>query len=169
MARKTSNGQKGAPPGNHTYEGKYGDQQMYGSNYKGNRYSRFEQDPYNEYQNFLYNRALFGLGVYAKEEVVKMHPDKRKRIVKVQRRAQTVINLWKQSIVITLTNHLFKTTFPDSPITKELIEKFSTPDETYINRMPLKVLKITKQGIVEKFINDGILPHNFNELTIEKL
>lgn len=164
MARKTSNVQQGAPPGKHTYDGKYGEQQMYGSSYNGNRYSRFEKDPYNEYQNFLYNRALFGLGVYHKDEVAKMHPDKKKRIIKVQRRAQTVINLWKQKIVITLTNHLFKTTFPDSPIIKELIDSFSEPDDTYINRMPLRLLKITKPDIVERFIDDGILPKNFNEL-----
>ena len=135
---------------------------------KGKKPSRFEQDPYNEYQNFLYNRALFGLGVYSKEEVAVMHWDKKKRIIKVHKRAQTLINIWKQQIVNVLSNHLFKTIFPDSPITHELLEKFDVTDELYINKMSFRTLRIEKQEVVERFIADGILPKNFNELVPAK-
>ena len=141
------------------------DLKLHGVICKGKKISRFEQDPYNEYQNFLYNRALFGLGVYTQEEAQLMHWDKKKRIIKVHKRAQTVINLWKQRIVNVLSNHLFKTVFPDSPITKELLEVFGdVTDELHINKMPLKSLKITKEQIVARFIVEGILPKNFNEL-----
>lgn len=138
---------------------------LHGAISKGKRPSRFEQDPYNEYQNFLYNRALFGLGVYPKEEVAVMHWDKKKRIIKVHKRAQTLINIWKQEIINVLSNHLFTTIFPGTPITKELTEKFgNATDELHVNKMPFRSLNITKVQVVEKFMSVGILPKNFNEL-----
>lgn len=133
------------------------------------RKSRYEQDPYNEYQNFLYNRALSGLSVYDKHEIAEMHYDKKKRIIKVHKRAQTLINLWKQNIVNELSNHVFKTIFPGTPITKELTETLANDtDELYINKMPFKTLKITKAQVIERFIEAGILPKNFNELIPKK-
>lgn len=142
--------------------------QLHAAISKGKKPSRFEQDPYNEYQNFLYNRALFGLGVYSKEEVAVMHWDKKKRIIKVHKRAQTLINTWKQQIVNVLSNHLFKTIFPSSPITKEALEEFDIIDELYINKMSFRTLQIEKSEVVERFIVDGILPKNFNELVPAK-
>jgi hypothetical protein len=141
---------------------------FHGAIIKSGRYSRYEQDPYNEYQNFLYNRALFGLSVYPKEEIDAMHYDKRKRIIKVHKRAQTLINLWKQEIIITLSNHFFSTIFPDSPITKELVEVFSETDELHTNKMSFKSLRIDKAQVIERFIEEGILPRNFNELIPKK-
>ena len=49
--------------------------------------------------------------------------------------------------------------------TKELLEDFGDiTDELHNNKMPLKSLKITKPQVVERFILEGILPKNFNEL-----
>ena len=118
---------------------------------------------YNEYQNFLYNRAIFGLSIYPKDEVI--NRDKMKKIIRVHKKAQTILNIWKQEIVNALSNHVFSTIFPDSPITKELLEDFGDiTDELHNNKMPLKSLKITKPQVVERFILEGILPKNFNEL-----
>ena len=75
------------------YEGKYNDFQSFGNSYKGTTYSTFEKDPYTEAQNFLYKRALFGLKMYKPEEIKAMHWQKRKRIKKVQRRTQDILNL----------------------------------------------------------------------------
>lgn len=138
--------------------------EFHGAISKAGRYSRYEQDPYNEYQNFLYNRALFGLSVYPKEEIDGMHYDKRKRIIKVHKRAQTLINLWKQKVIIELSNYFFTAIFPDSPITKELTESFSEPDEIHTNKMSFRSLGIKKEQVVELFIEEGILPRNFNEI-----
>lgn len=139
--------------------------QLHGRISNSRKTSRFEQDPYNEYQNFLYNRALTGLSVYSIEELQEMRFDKKKRITKVHKRAQTLLNLWKQEIVNKLSNYVFKTIFPDSPITKELTEIFAdTTDELYINKMSFKSLQITKSQVIERFVEEGILPKNFNEL-----
>lgn len=137
---------------------------------EGRQKYRAQRARYNEYQDFLYNRALFGLSIYSPEEQKTISWDKKKRVIKVHNKAQTVINLWKQRIVIALSNHLFKIFFPDSPITKELLEDFGDAvDETYNNKMSFKVLNITKIQIVEKFISAGILPKNFHELLPKKV
>ena len=65
---------------------------------------QFEKDPYSQQQNLLYKRAMFGLNIYSKEEIQQMHWQKRKRIKKVQIRAQKELNLWKQELVNNLTN-----------------------------------------------------------------
>lgn len=163
MAKPHRDARLGAPPGNHMRPRKEGD-------HADKRHGALREKipkpkPLNEQQLFMYDRVLYGLSMYSKEEVELMHPDKKKRILKVQRRAQTLINLWKQRIVIELSNYFFLTIFPDSPITKQLVEDFSEPDELFINRMSLRTLKITRQQLIDRFIKEGILPKNFYQLT----
>ena len=50
----------------------------------------------NPHQHFLFKRILHGLKMYKQDEVEKMHWDKKRRITKVRKRAQKVINEWKQ-------------------------------------------------------------------------
>lgn len=151
-------------PSGHIYQGKYSDQQVYGSNFKGKRYGKNIADSFNDYQNFLYNRALFGLAVYSPEEVKEMHWDKRKRIIKVHKRAQTVLNLWKQSIVVELSNIFFQTLFPRMEITQQLVDDKAPTDPEFINKMSFKSLRITRTQVISKLIQEGVLPINFNEL-----
>lgn len=117
-----------------------------------------------EYQNFLYKRAMFGLSVYQKEEIKEMRADKRKRIQKVHRRTQTVLNTWKQEIIINRTNVVFRKLFPKSSITHSLHQNFSEADPKYVNNMTFKSLRITKDQIVRKLIEEKILPINFFDL-----
>lgn len=152
----------------HTYLGSNTSYQTQGNNYRGKRYVQYERDPYNKYQNFLYNRALFGLSVYEQDELAKMHRDKRRRIARIHRKTQQTLNIWKQEIVNLLSNHLFSTVFPDSYITKGLLEKHKdTVDPDYMNTIPFKLLKIEKSDIIDKLMDEGILPSNFDELTPE--
>lgn len=127
---------------------------------------RFEKDPYTEDQNFLYNRALYGLSVYTEEEIKTMNPQKRNRIKAVHKRAQICINRWKQEIIIALSDSFFKNRFPDSPITKELLEcpECRAIDDSFRCRLTFKSLKITKAMVIERLIRDGILPKDFNHL-----
>ena len=52
----------------------------------------------NPKQHFLFKRVLHGLKMYDKQEVTDMHWDKKRRIIKVWKRGQSVINEWKQSL-----------------------------------------------------------------------
>lgn len=120
---------------------------------------------YSEHQNFLYNRALYGLSIYTPEEVVIMTPEKRKKIMQIHKKTQKILNLWKQEIVNILANKFFTDVFPDMEITKCLVECYGTEgDPEYINNMSFKSLKINKEQIICYLIEKKILPKNFNEL-----
>ncbi len=145
------------------YKGKYSDLQIYGNTYKGMRYSHYEQDPYNLNQNQLYKRVLYGLSVYNQKEIKSMHVAKRARIERVHKRTQKELNLWKQEKVIEITNKVFGL-FHHSPMAKTIIEECSNSEEELINSFSFKDLHITKDDIVKKLIEVGILPKHFYAL-----
>ena len=125
----------------------------------------FEKDPYNKHQNFLYNRVMYGLSIYSRDEVQEMDLQKKKRIIRIHKKTQTILNLWKQEIVNTLANKLFTDIFPRMDITNTLVEKFGIEgDADYVNKMSFKMFNISKPQIVEKLIQSKVLPKNFKIL-----
>jgi hypothetical protein len=134
--------------------------QVYTQSYKGQVYQEYAKDAYNTSQNFLYKRAMFGLSMYSEEELSKMPEQKKLRIVKVHRKCQTVLNIWKQEISIEWTNRLFRHYFGEHPFLKPFFEH-TEPDPKFVNKISFKDLGITKDMIVEKLIQVGILPPNF--------
>lgn len=146
------------------YKGKLEEFQQRGTESQGKRYMNYEVDPFNQYQNFLYKRAMFGLKVYTPEELAVMKKEKRARINKVHRKTQRILNIYKQEIVNKLTNNIFLRYFPNSPITKALIGEQHFTDSEYVNTLDLKTLGITKEHIVNVLIREKILPKNFYDL-----
>lgn len=127
--------------------------------------SRFEKDPYNSYQNFLYNRALHGLSIYSQDEISKMSIEKKKRINKSHNKCQTVVNLLKQEVTNQLANDFFVRWFPEMEITKSLVNYFGTTGhENHVNNMSFKMLKISKPLVIARLIETKLLPKNFNQL-----
>jgi hypothetical protein len=92
-----------------------------------------------------------------------MHPQKRKRITKVWKRGQTVINEWKQIISNKRLNTFLYVTFGEkSPFIKDLLEVPVTDiDPTYTNKLTLKDLGITYEDLILRFMHVGLLPKNF--------
>ena len=146
------------------YAGKLGDQQVNGNNFKGKRYSEIKSNGMSDYQLFLYNRAIFGLSVYSETELKVMRWDKRKRIVKVHKRAQNVLNIWKQEITNKWSTEFFVKIFPTQDFTKYFVKTVNDTDPEYVNNLTFKELGIPKKAIIAKLINEGILPPNFYEL-----
>ena len=127
--------------------------------------SRFEKDPYNSYQNFLYNRALHGLSIYSQDEVSKMSIEKKKRINKSHKKCQNVVNLLKQEVTNQLANDFFVRWFPEMEITNSLVNYFGTTGhENHVNNMSFKMLKISKPLVIARLIETKLLPKNFNQL-----
>ena len=123
----------------------------------------------NQTQHFLFKRVLHGLNVYTPEEISSMHSLKRKRIKKVWRRGQRVINAWKQIICNKRANQIFKEYFSESPLGKAIIASNDHyVDDKFINRMTLKELDIKYEDLVIKFIQEGLLPQNFLSLKYVK-
>lgn len=132
------------------------------SNYK----MKYEVDEFNNYQNKLYKEALFGISNYSQEEIKKLSYQEQNRIVKANRKAQSVLNIWKQELCNDIINSLFKKLFPNSPVTKELTEEFGNiVDSNYKNFLTFKQLGVSKKEIVIKLIKNDVLPKNFFELS----
>lgn len=169
MAQKQKDKQIPEKKERHSYSGKLSDYQLYGSNFQGRKYGKVQYDSLTDYQNFLYNRALFGLAVYSQEEIKDMGWDQRKRIIKVHKRARVIINLWKQQIVNHWSTELFKKWFPRMPITQYIIDTTNDTDPEFVNKMSFKSLRITKAQVISKLVAEGILPPNFHELKTKPL
>jgi len=119
----------------------------------------------NKYQNLLYNRALYGLGAYDPEELKGMHWEKKKRIDSVHKKTKSIMNRWKQEMIIERTNAFLKSIFINSRLVKQLLQpEYSQPNENYNANIPLKEFKITKLQIIDKLIGEGVLPRNYYEL-----
>ena len=128
-------------------------------------YLQYEQDKYSEYQNYLYKRALYGLNSLTEQEIVTMCSKKKQRIVNVYKRAQLVLNKLKQDITISYSNFIFKTLFPNSPITEYLLSDTEI-DIAFKNTLTFKDLDINKDKIITIFMSEGILPKNFLSLEL---
>jgi len=131
--------------------------------YRKNLYTKYDIDNYSPYQNARYKRALYGLNSINKEELSKMCKKKRYRIHAVHLRAQKVLNLFKQKRLINATNNFFAKLFPDTELTKFLLNNTDT-DPKFKNTLNFKDLNIDKQQIIRIFMNEGILPSNFLSL-----
>ena len=115
----------------------------------------------NQQQHFLFKRVLHGLNIYTSEEITKMHWDKKRRVKKVWRRAQNVINNWKQMICNKRSNEILSI-FTSSKLAKSIIStSVNETDEKFINDMQLKTLGITYEDLIIKFISEGLLPNNY--------
>jgi len=124
----------------------------------------YEKDSYNSRQNFLYKRALFGLAVYSAPEIQEMSKEKVKRINKLHRKTQTVLNLWKQEKLISITNQMMSTFFPKGYGFTSEIPCYNLVDADFICTLSFKDLGINKHNIVNKLISEKIFPKNFHDL-----
>jgi hypothetical protein len=130
----------------------------------GKTYMQYEQDKYSVYQNYLYKRALYGLDALTEKELATMCSKKKQRILNVYKRAQVVLNTLKQKITIDYTNSIFKSLFPNSKLTADLLN-YNEVDEKFKNTLTFKDLNIDKDKIISIFMSEGILPKNFLSLT----
>jgi hypothetical protein len=138
---------------------------LYGDQKRKRYYSprqEYEKSPYNDVQNFIYKRALFGLSVYNKTEISKMHFNKKSKINRIHQRTQKELNIWKQLLIIKSSNK-FLELFPNSPIAQEII-KDSKTDPLLSNNFTFGDLGIKKEHVVERLYEVGVLPRNFYEI-----
>jgi len=128
------------------------------------RYMQYEVDSYSQYQNYLYKRALYGLNALTEQELASICDKKKQRISRVYLKGQQAINVYKQKLTTAYSNLFFKTLFPNAPITDFLLGNDET-DVNFKNTLTFKDLKISKEDIITVFIQEGVLPKNFMEMT----
>tara|TARA_R110000764_G_scaffold54201_1_gene118089 strand:- start:1632 stop:2174 length:543 start_codon:yes stop_codon:yes gene_type:complete len=123
--------------------------------------NNFKYAKLNSYQHFLFKRVLHGLNVYTKEEVEKLHWDKKRRITKVWKRSQKEINAWKQMICNKKVNDYFKRTFKGPTVEFIISIPASETLENYNNKLTFKELNIEYEDVILLFMSKGLLPKNY--------
>ena len=137
------------------------------------RYSLGDDTPrYSPYQNFLYQRALYGLKIYTAEELRLMNKEKRKRIERVHKRTQNILNLWKQTKLIDFGKAIFGM-FHNSTLAHDIMATYNEPDPNFLCAVSFRELGINKEDVINKLLQNGLLPKNFytldNEATTKTL
>ena len=115
-------------------------------------------------QLHLYKRVLHGLNAYTPDELNKMHWDKKRRIKKVWKRAQNVVNSLKQKICNKRANEVLSI-FSSSKLAKSMMSvPVEEVDQRFVNKMSFRTLGIKSEDLVVKFYAEGLLPKNYFEL-----
>jgi hypothetical protein len=122
-----------------------------------------ERDQYSQEQNLLYKRALLGFNAYTQEDLKKMSLGSKKQITATYKKTQKILNLWTQKIVKDLSDNIFFLLFPESKLTKEIIED-TTKKEDFGCKISFKDLGLSKTEIINKLYEEKILPQNFYSL-----
>jgi hypothetical protein len=112
------------------------------------------------YQNKLYREAMHGLSIYTGQEIEAMSFKEKLRIEHLHKKAQRILNEWKQSIVSQQVDQLLLTLFPKSPfLKKEIIDRTKDyTNNTITNHHSFSELNITRIDIIRKLIEKKILP-----------
>ena len=133
--------------------------QLYGHT----RYQSFEKPLFNNVQQRLYSEAVYGLSLYNQEQLQHLPKSKKHEILVMFKKAQEILNVYKQQIVNQQVNSLFQKFFPKSSIATTIISV--DVDPSLKCKLPFKELGITQQMIANKLVEMGVLPINFYELT----
>lgn len=127
------------------------------------KYQSLEQPPFNKIQQTLYAEAVYGLSYYSNADVEKMSKSKKLRLLTKYAKAQRILNKWKQEIVYEKVDSLLLALFPDSPITKALVET-KGHDRSSKETHSFKELGLSQQDVANKLIEVKLLPDNFFQL-----
>jgi len=121
----------------------------------------FSYKTLNPRQHKLFKRVLHGFGAFKKEEVSSMHWEKKRRIKKVWRRGQKVINSFKQQVANVYANQIFSMFDACKCITDIPVDEI---DHNNVNINTLKELGINYDDLILVFIQHKLLPSNFFKL-----
>lgn len=119
--------------------------------------------PFNDIQQFVYRKALYGLAVYTPEDVKTMEPREKFAIIRTQRKAQHLINVLKIDTINQTVRDLFGKFFWNSDQGKEFVDDKHT-DYNEVCNMSFKDLGINKHMIAQKLIDSKVLPADFFQL-----
>jgi hypothetical protein len=127
-----------------------------------------------EYQHQIYRAGLLGLKAFTKAELYKMSIETKRKIVQFYERVQRILNRWKQQLMNEMFEELcsiqcekfeynpFQKVFDDTVIGMKKFGK--AVDDTFECTLTFAQLKITREQIIQKLIDERILPKNFYQI-----
>lgn len=119
----------------------------------------------NKTQNFYYKRAILGLRVYTPEQLSMITKEKKDRIKRVHKKAQSVLQVLRYQKLVQTSNDTLNMFFSRGNVYTQLMSEsvtFISPDL----RVTLddKQLGLTKNDILSALLESGVLGPNFLNL-----
>lgn len=127
------------------------------------QYQQLERPVFNKLQQVLYAEAVYGLNYFPTDQVEQMSKSRKLRIMTKYAKTQRILNRWKQEIVHEKVDNLLLALFPNSPVTKALVDTKGY-DREVKETHSFKELGISQQDIADKLIELCLLPKNFYQL-----
>lgn len=127
------------------------------------KYQQLESPVFNKIQQKLYGEAVYGLSYFSTDAVEQMSKSKKLRVLAKYAKAQRILNRWKQEIVHSKVDSFLMAFFPNSPITKALVDTKGY-DRQSKECHSFKELGLTQQDVANKLIEVSLLPDNFYQL-----
>ena len=128
----------------------------------------------NDYQHQLYRTAMKGLRAFTKAELYRMSAKTKSKIRKFYEKAQIILNRWKQQLVNEMFEQLCSidcVKFSYNPFQKVFnettigVKKFGkTIDDKFRCTLSFAQLKISREQVIFKLIQEQVLPTNFYKL-----
>lgn len=142
------------------------DLQLYGNKLNGLSYQRVTEIEFNTLQQRMYKRLVYGIENIPKAEILTIDRKERERIIARHTKAQEVINIYKNEVMAITCDKIFGQIFWNSPIAKEMVAYSSNPEALKEeNTLSFRELGIKKHQLATKFIESGLLPINFFQLS----
>ena len=129
------------------------------------KYQSLEQPAFNQLQHKLYAEAVYGLSYYSEEAVNQMSKSKKLRVLAKYAKAQRILNRWKQEIVYDRVDRFFLELFPNSAITKMLVDTKGY-DRELRETHTFKELGLSPQDVASKLVEVNLLPKDFFQLAV---
>jgi hypothetical protein len=114
-------------------------------------------------QQKMYLEAIYGLSIHPQEIVNRMPKNVVMKIITRCEIVQRVINRWKQEIVNESVDSFLLKLFPNSPVTKAMVNT-NGYDDSIKSKMSFKELGVDQYKIAKKLVEEKLLPENFFNL-----
>lgn len=127
------------------------------------KYQEVEKPVFNKVQQQLYAEIVYGLNYFSEEEKTTMPAKKRFSIMQSYKKAQRVLNYWKQELVNHRADVIMQKLFPNSPVTKVFVRTQGCNND-YVDTHTFKELGINQIMIAERLVSAKLLPADFFKL-----
>lgn len=140
--------------------------QLHGNQQDGFSYQLSTTVDFNPRQQKLYKYLIYGIEGVPKPELLEMTQEKKQEIITRHRKAQKVINQYKNEVVASYCDKIFGELFWNSDVAKEMIAYSKDPESLQEeNTLSFRELGIKKHHVAGKLIEFGLLPVNFFQLS----
>jgi hypothetical protein len=119
----------------------------------------------NPIQEKLYQTLIYGFDIFTRKELAKL-PEQRKIDIKIRyTKAQRILQKWKQDLIFDSLDKFLLSLFPKSSIVKAFANtKGNSPDVSNEEYITFREAGIKQSQIINKLIENNLLPQNFYEL-----